>query len=190
MNILNVKSAREFRDWLIKNHDTASECYLELKRGCPSNPNIFYYVDAVYEALCFGWIDSTLSRFNNKLYQRFSPRSKNSSWTELNKERVRYLIYKNKMTEYGLKLLPNLNEEFVIDEKIKKVLIDNDCLEIFNTFPLLYQKIRVSYLLNYYNKDTNEYNKALDNFIKNTRLNKMYGQYDDYGRLNNYKEDK
>ena len=41
------------------------------------------------EALCFGWIDSIQKPIDGVKMQRFSPRKKNSPWTELNKERVR-----------------------------------------------------------------------------------------------------
>ena len=46
------------------------------------------YIDVVEEALCFGWIDSTLKRLpDGRLAQRLSLRRKRSHWTELNKQR-------------------------------------------------------------------------------------------------------
>ena len=46
------------------------------------------YINVVEEALCFGWIDSTLKRLpDGRLAQRLSPRRKRSHWTELNKQR-------------------------------------------------------------------------------------------------------
>ena len=59
-NILNITNRKEFREWLYKNSSKEVECYIKLKRGKPIDPNTFYYIDAVEEALCFGWIDSTL----------------------------------------------------------------------------------------------------------------------------------
>ncbi|MBR2811842.1 MAG: hypothetical protein IKD69_10710 [Solobacterium sp.] len=38
---------------------TADECRGKVRRGRPASPNVFYYLDAAEEALCFGWIDST-----------------------------------------------------------------------------------------------------------------------------------
>ena len=78
MTILKVKNRKEFRRWLTKNHDKEIECYVKLKRGKPADDESFYYIDAVEEALCFGWIDSTLRKIDGVAYQRFSKRRKNS----------------------------------------------------------------------------------------------------------------
>ena len=106
--ILNVKNRQEFRDWLINNSDKEKECYLVLKRGKPIDTNVFYYLDAVEEALCFGWIDSVTKMVNGVTIQRFSPRKTNSPWSELNKERARRLIKLGLMTDKGRKVLPKL----------------------------------------------------------------------------------
>ena len=58
-NILQVKNRTAFREWLLSNAASESECWVELKRGKPADDDQFYYLDAVEEALCFGWIDST-----------------------------------------------------------------------------------------------------------------------------------
>ena len=71
-------------EWLAIHVDNENECWIELKCVRPFDDNRFYYLDAVGEALCFGWVAG-------KRMQRFTPRTKNSPWTELNKERVRRL---------------------------------------------------------------------------------------------------
>ena len=54
------------------------------------------------EALCFGWIDSTLKRLpDGRLAQRLSPRRKKSHWTELNKQRCQELESRGLMTPAG-----------------------------------------------------------------------------------------
>ena len=59
-NIIDCKLKEEFYYWLKENNDKENECFLECKKGkIKSNNNILYYIDAVYMALCFGWIDST-----------------------------------------------------------------------------------------------------------------------------------
>lgn len=55
-NLLDVKSRTELREWLIQNHKTEKECWVVVKRGRPTDNNTFWYIDAVEEALCFGWI--------------------------------------------------------------------------------------------------------------------------------------
>ena len=100
-NILTVKNRNGFRVWLTLHSQSACECWVELKRGRPVDPGIFYYLDAVEEALCFGWIDSTHKVIDGRRLQRSSPRKKSSPWTELNKERVRRLEKLELMTDAG-----------------------------------------------------------------------------------------
>ena len=70
-----------------------------VKRGRPQNDDTFWYIDAVEEALCFGWIDSTVKKLDNGItIQRLSPRKKGS-----NKERCRRMEKLGKMTQAGKK---------------------------------------------------------------------------------------
>lgn len=89
-NLLNAKNRDEFRLWLENNHSTETECWLVVKRGHPIGSDIFWYVDAVEEAMCFSRIDSTTKKLDDgTTIQRFTPRSKTSKWSELNKARCR-----------------------------------------------------------------------------------------------------
>lgn len=75
-NILRLGSRRDFRAWLEKNFDSKKECWLAVRRGDSKGPNALSYLDAVEEALCFGWIDSTLKKgVGGLVFQRFCPRS-------------------------------------------------------------------------------------------------------------------
>ena len=58
-NILQCKNRQEFRAWLIEHAEQETECWVEVRRGRPDDDSVFWYLDAVEEALCFGWIDST-----------------------------------------------------------------------------------------------------------------------------------
>lgn len=67
-NILQCRNRHEFRQWFIEHHDSETECWVEVRRGCPDDDSVFWYLDAVEEALCFGWIDSThrlLHKYNS-----------------------------------------------------------------------------------------------------------------------------
>ena len=185
-NILDLDSRLKFREWLVNNSNIEKECYIRVKRGKPVDSNIFYYLDALEEALCFGWIDSTVRVINGEVYQRFSKRVKNSKWSELNKERVRRLIKLNLMTKDGYKTLLDLNEPYVIDEGILKELEKNGILSIFMSFPKLYQRIRLYNVLFYKSINKEKYEKALKHLIEETKKNKMYGEWNDYGRLLDY----
>jgi len=185
-NILDIKNKNEFREWLFKNSEKEKECYLLLKRGKPIDDNIFYYLDAVEVALCYGWIDSTLKDINGIHYQRFSKRTKNSPWSELNKERVRRLIKLGLMTEDGMKILPDMNiDNYKIDDEIIDGLIKSGAYEEFLKFPKLYQRVRTYNMLMYKN-NKEEFNKAIERLVDATLKGKMIGNFDDYGRLSDY----
>lgn len=176
-----ITNRNEFRAWLCSNFEFEKECFLNLKRGNPVGNNDFYYIDAVEEALCFGWIDSTVKVVNGKLIQRFSPRRKNSHWTELNKERVRRLEKLELMTDYGRSVLPDMNT-FCVDPDVKKDLFS--VWKIFSSFHPLYQRIRLSNLS--FNKNSSFYPKMIDFTIEKTKQGKYIGQWNDYGRLLKY----
>ena len=104
--LLEFTQRQQLRDWLQENHASAKECWVVMSRA--KNPvGVLPYLDIVEEALCFGWIDSTMKRLpDGRLAQRLSPRRKKSHWTELNKERCRRLIQEGKMTDAGLNVIP------------------------------------------------------------------------------------
>ena len=185
-NILKVKNHKEFRTWLKKNHDKEKECFVKLKRGKPVDNKNFWYLDAVEEALCFGWIDSTLKKINGVSYQRFSPRKKNSVWTELNIERVNRLEKLGLMTEAGREFLPKVNKKFIISKEVETALKKGKVLDIFKKFPLLYQRVRNYNVMFYKNRDDKAYKKALEHLVTETKKGKMFGNWNDYGRLLDY----
>lgn len=181
-NVLDCKTPDEFRKWLEDNHLTQKECWIKCKRGKPVE-GVFSYIDAVYVALSFGWIDSTHGLVDGVRMQRFSPRRKNSHWSELNKERCRWLINHELMSENGFKQLPDLNEEFVIDEDILKALkSDEEIWNNFNEFPDLYRRIKIGNIQRERKKE-DVFDRMLNNFLKKTKEGKMTGNWNDYGRL-------
>ena len=113
---------------------------------------------------------------SERLAQRFSPRRPKSNWTELNKERAKRLIQNGKMTEAGLKVLPDLSpNSFQIPEDILEALQnDVQTWNNFQQFPDVYKRIRIGYIEEV-RKQSIEFQKRLDNFLKKTRENKMFG---------------
>jgi uncharacterized protein YdeI (YjbR/CyaY-like superfamily) len=97
--------------WLDDNHLTTNEVWLIYYKKPSGKPRI-PYVDAVEEALCFGWIDGKIQRINDDYYiQRFTPRSPGSRWSKYNIERVRRLIENGQMREEGLKAFNKVLEK-------------------------------------------------------------------------------
>ena len=100
--LLEFSERQQLRDWLTENHASAKECWVTMSRSKNPPSGVLPYLDVVEEALCFGWIDSTLKKLpDGRLAQRLSPRRKNSHWTELNMQRCRELESRGLMTPAG-----------------------------------------------------------------------------------------
>ena len=102
INLLHFKDRTELRQWLADNHCKERCCWVVTYRSkCPEWSAI-PYIEVVEEALCFGWIDSTLKRLpDGRLVQRLSPRRPKSHWTQLNLDRCMDLEDRGLMTDAG-----------------------------------------------------------------------------------------
>lgn len=184
-NLLPAKNRDELREWLIKNHKTEDECWVVVKRGRPIDNGTFWYIDAVEEAMCFGWIDSTTKKMSNGITaQRLAPRRKGSVWSELNKERCRRMERLGRMTNAGRSVLPDMSENgFVIDKDILTALqADQEIWENFQNFPPLYQRVRID-TIQIKKKQPDLFNSRLQKLLENTKVGVMYGEWNDNGRL-------
>ena len=183
-NILTeIRDRTAFRAWL-QSHGDEKECWIHVKLGRPVEDGAFYYLDAVEEALCFGWIDSTQKVIGGVRMQRFTPRKKHSPWSELNKERARRLLRLGLMTEAGRAALPPLGpRSFRMDPEVMEALKKARVWSRFRSFPPLYQRVRAGNVAFYKRRDEKAYTLALDHLIRETGKGRMWGEWSDYGRL-------
>ncbi len=100
--LLEVADRAELRAWLEANHTTSAGVQLAVgKKG--GSATALTYDDAVEEALCFGWIDSTARTLDHDRYTiLFTPRKPKSVWSSSNKKRVERLAAAGLMTPAGL----------------------------------------------------------------------------------------
>lgn len=188
VNLLSAKNRDELRRWLEKNYKTENECWVVVKRGRPKDDGTFWYIDAVEEAMCFGWIDSTTKKLESGItVQKLAPRRAGSLWSELNKERCRRMEKIGRMTDAGRAVLPDMSSEgFVIDEDILKALQEDiEVWENFLKFPPLYQRVRID-TIQIKKKQPELFQSRLKKLIDNTKKGIMYGEWNDNGRLIGY----
>jgi uncharacterized protein YdeI (YjbR/CyaY-like superfamily) len=96
------KTRSQWRKWLEKNHAKSPGVWLTYYKKSTGKAKLVYN-DAVEEALCFGWIDSTLRPLDDECFmQRFTPRKPRSGWSGLNKKRIEKMIAEGLMTKAGL----------------------------------------------------------------------------------------
>ena len=97
------ESAAAFRAWLQKHHATEHELFVGFyKLG--SGKRSLTYLEALDEALAFGWIDGVRRSVDAQRYvQRFTPRRPGSVWSAVNIRKVKGLIKQGRMAPPGLK---------------------------------------------------------------------------------------
>ncbi len=99
---LTVRSRAAWRRWLQKHHSSSRGVWFVHFRK-ESGEKSVTYDDLVEEALCFGWIDSTIRKLDDMRYARLiTPRNNPGNWSEPNKRRMKSLIAADLMTAAGL----------------------------------------------------------------------------------------
>jgi len=169
----------QWHAWLKKHHASEAEIWVVYYRKETGKPRISYN-DAVDEALCFGWIDSTLKRVDEERFaQRFTPRKPKSNLSQANKERIHKLIAEKKMTEAGLTAVAHVYtsvEEFDIPPEILKPLKANkEAWKNFKSFPESYKRVRIAYIVSRRRHGQEMFERSLNHFIKMTAWNKRIG---------------
>jgi uncharacterized protein YdeI (YjbR/CyaY-like superfamily) len=93
----------DFRRWLKRNHDKASELLVGFYKKDSGRPSITW-PESVDQALSFGWIDGVRKRIDDVSYTiRFTPRKRGSNWSAVNIRRVGELKKLGLMQPGGLK---------------------------------------------------------------------------------------
>ncbi|MCF8368452.1 MAG: YdeI/OmpD-associated family protein [Bacteroidales bacterium] len=168
----------EWRHWLKNNFKTKKEAWLVNAKKSSGKARIEYN-DAVEEALCFGWIDSTVKSMDkDHSAQRYSPRRAKSTYSQSNRERLKWLMSKNKIHPSLVEEVTGiLKEEFNFPGDIMMELKkDTIVWENYQKFPDPYKRIRIAYI-DVARSRPGDFKKRLANFLKYTRENKLLSGY-------------
>jgi uncharacterized protein YdeI (YjbR/CyaY-like superfamily) len=174
--LLYVTDRKEWRDWLKKHYKSEKEVWLVYYKKHTGKPRIPYN-DAVEEALCFGWIDSTVKSIDeDRFAQRFSVRNPKSPYSQANKERLRKLVKQGKVVKEVLATLGNLAEEqFEIPPDILEAIRANKkAWKNLQGFSETYIRIRIAFI-DGARKRPEEFKKRLRHFIEMTEKNTQFG---------------
>lgn len=99
--IIHAETREQWRDWLTRHHASFRGVWLCSWRTATGRPRC-PYPDAVEEAICFGWIDSTNTVLDEERgLQLYTQRRPKSSWTRLNRERAAEMEEQGLMTDAG-----------------------------------------------------------------------------------------
>lgn len=186
---LYVHKVSDWRAWLKKHHKSAKEIWLIYYKKDSGKPRISYN-DAVDEAMCFGWIDSTAKPIDkDRFCQRYSPRRKGSPCSEMNKARANRMIKEGRMTPAGIEALQGvLGHGAKITKRgirhPKGWAIPKDILAAikkdkttwghFQKFPETYKRIRIAYIEGA-RRRPGMFRQRLNSFLKITAKNQKFG---------------
>ena len=135
--IYHAETRAQWRAWLKANHDKTKGVWLCSWRGPAQRPRC-PYPEVVEEALCFGWIDSTVSIFDDdRGLQLITPRKPKSTWTRLNRQRVANMQAAGLMTDAGLRIveIAKGNGYWTIYDQVEDLLEPNALAAALNSVP-------------------------------------------------------
>ena len=164
---LFMNSQGMWRKWLAENFDKVDFVWLALNKK-NSKIKCVIYKEALDEALCYGWIDGTVKRYNDDVYiQRFTPRKPKSCWSQVNKNKVAELIKSGKMAEAGIAKIEEAKgngqwEKAYVTQKNIETPTDliitlkktKGALEAFNSFAPSHRNLYVMWVNNAKKEDT------------------------------------
>lgn len=173
MEIRYFENRSDWRKWLVDNFETANDIWFVFPNKSSGKKSIAYN-DAVEEALCFEWIDSTIKALDKEhKIQHFTPRNPKSTYSQANKERLKWLLV-NKMihSKFEDKIRNVLSDPFIFPNDIIDRLKEDEIVwSNYQRFSDTYKRIRIAYI-EAARKRSEEFKKRLNNFISKTKENK------------------
>lgn len=173
-NIFYTSKREEWRAWLLKNYRTQKDVWFVFPMK-ESGEESLSYNDAVEEALCFGWIDSTIKHIDRThRAQHFTPRKKGSAYSRPNIERLIWLEERNLlMPEIRDEVLEVIRAPYIFPvDIIDAIKGDLRAWENYQHLGDGYRRIRVAYI-DASRKRPEEFKKRLENFIAKTHDGKL-----------------
>lgn len=100
--VLLFEKSQEWEEWLSKNYDKFSAVWIKCAKKNTGAVSISYE-QSLEIALCYGWIDGLINKYDEQYYvTRFSPRKPQSVWSKTNREVAEKLVKEGKMQKSGL----------------------------------------------------------------------------------------
>jgi uncharacterized protein YdeI (YjbR/CyaY-like superfamily) len=153
------KNQTDWRNWLDENHQLKQSVWLVFYKKSTKVASISWS-EAVDEALCFGWIDSTKKTIDAEKYiQYFSKRKPNSIWSKVNKDKVAYLTSKKLIQKAGYKSIEIAKENgswsildeveaLILPKEVKKEFDKREgALEYYDSLSKSAKKILLSWVI-------------------------------------------
>jgi uncharacterized protein YdeI (YjbR/CyaY-like superfamily) len=181
------ESRQAWREWLSENHAKEKSIWIKIYKKQISISSV-YYDEAVDEALCFGWVDSSIKRGNEEYYyQFFARRNPKSNWSRVNKAKVEKLIADGLMKEAGMQVIDYAKEngywtalddvENLINPADLQMALDSNptAKTYFEAFPRSVKRGILEWLLNARQEETRK--KRINEIVTLAEKNIRANQY-------------
>jgi uncharacterized protein YdeI (YjbR/CyaY-like superfamily) len=135
--IYHAETRAQWRSWLAANHDGVPGVWLCSWRAQGNGP-VCPYPDAVEEAICFGWIDSTVNVLDERrALQLMTPRRPKSGWTRLNRRRAADMESAGLMTDAGRRAIDvaQRNGWWTISDTVEDLVVPDDLANALDRNP-------------------------------------------------------
>lgn len=172
------RTSAALRRWLDRNHDKATELWIGFHRKDSGKGGITY-PQALDEALCYGWIDGIRKKLDETSFTtRFTPRKKNSIWSNVNVRHVDRLKQSGKMMPPGIAAFDGKDEKRVgvysferdnaeLEPAMKTRFRKNPkAWKFFESQPPYYRKLAAWYVISAKRDDTRD--KRLTSLINHS----------------------
>lgn len=130
-------SRQDWRQWLQDNHSSSQSVWLVYHKKNTNKPSITW-IEAVEEALCFGWIDSVKKSLGDDAFmQFFCKRKPTSTWSKINKEKVKRLADDGLMAPAGYASIETAqqNGSWIVLDEVEALIIPKDLEKEFKNKP-------------------------------------------------------
>jgi uncharacterized protein YdeI (YjbR/CyaY-like superfamily) len=106
MKTFVAQTPDQWHQWLDEHHASESEVWLIFYKRHTGVRSIAH-LDALDEALCFGWVDSLVKRIDESRYAiKFTPRKADSRWSTINRKRYAALKAAGRLKPGGIDRAP------------------------------------------------------------------------------------
>ncbi len=164
---IEIYSRAEFREWLKENHQKEKQVVVILYKR-HTGKTAPTHREQIEEAICFGWIDTTIKRIDEDRYMRnFVCRNKNSKWSKNTLGYAKELMQAELMAPEGIKyyklgLAKPTHDDGIpknpdMPENLKKALAESkEAEKCFSAFPPSAKKMIFRWLLSAKRSETKE----------------------------------
>ncbi len=181
---VHAEDRKKWRAWLRRHHIKETKVWLIKHKRHTKKPAMSHR-ESMEDAICFGWIDTTVKRVDDDTYANcFVKRNKNSRWSNSTLAIARKMIAEKKMSVAGLEAYKAGLKKPVIDHnlprnpkvpiELKKLLDRNKkAKENFDNFALSYKRMYIYWIETAKRKETRD-NRVKEVFKRAKENRKLF----------------